>query len=179
MRREERRPPLVRDDLAPHRPVVPPEQAELRVVPSLSPLLAEERKSALLTARQWVIASRKEVEHYPTAVTISELFGSIPRAEEHAFFNVLTYGMGYRRGVDIDIGCVTYQRFTRARGEHYRVPLTCRRTTARGLELEREADLLRARQSAYGGCLFARKFAPTCDLSCLAATNFERFRCSS
>ena len=102
---------------------------------------------------------------------------AVPRAEEHVFLNVLVHHLGYRRGADIDIGCVTYQRFTRARSEHYRVPLTCRRTAARGLELEREADLLRSRQSAHGGCLFARKFAPTCDLSCLGTTEFEKFRC--
>ena len=148
-----------------------------RWVPSLSPLLPEAHRNALLQQRQFVVASRKEIELFPRPTEILALFGPMPRAEEHIFLNVLVHRLGYRRGADIDVGCVTYQRFTRARGEHYRVPLTCRRTAARGLELEREADLLRAKQSAHGGCLFARKFAPTCDLSCLAATGFERFRC--
>ena len=98
------------------------------------------------------------------------------------FLTILVHRLGYRRGVDIDMGCVTYQRFTRARTPRersfYRAPLTCR-TTRRGLELEREAEMLRVRREEYGGCLFARKFAGAgCNLTCFAASGFERFQCT-
>ena len=48
------------------------------------------------------------------------------------------------RGADIDVGCITYQRFNQKR-DGYRPPLACRRS-ARGLELEREQDILRVRR---------------------------------
>lgn len=80
--------------------------------------------------------------------------------------------MGYRRGVDLEVACVTYQRFNHKR-DGYRPPLTCR-TTARGLELEREFDILRAKSL---GCLFVRKLAPTCNLTCFANSGFETFQC--
>ena len=103
----------------------------------------------------------------------------MPRAEEHIFLNVLVYSLGYRRLADIDIGCVTYQRSSRQRTS-YRLPLTCRRSRTRGLlELERERDLLRVREPRHGGCLFARKFAPECDLSCFAQSAFTRIQCES
>ena len=100
------------------------------------------------------------------------------RAEEHVFLNVLVHRLHYRQVTDIQMGCISYQRFTRQRN-FYRVPLACR-TTSRGLELEKEKELLRVRQDpAHGGCLFARKLPPerTCDLSCFAASGFERFQC--
>ena len=128
----------------------------------------------MLQARQWVVAGRAEVAHYPSATEVRRLFGAMSRAEEHAFYNLLVHRMGYRRLVDIDIGCVTYQRFNRKR-DGYRPPLACQRT-ARGLELEREAEILRAKAL---GCLFVRKMAPSCDLRCLAASNFARFQCAA
>ncbi len=76
--------------------------------------------------------------------------------------------------VDLEIGCITYQRFT-PRRDSYRKPLDCR-LTARGLELEREHEILKAKKA---GCLFVRKIAPaaTCDLTCFANSGFERFQC--
>lgn len=183
-----------------------------RWVPSLKPLLPASRRGGLLQHRQFVVAGRAEVEHYPPASEVAALFGPMSRAEEHAFYNLLVYRLGYRRLVDLDIarscrsnprpilrpwktsrvgvlfaslvrhprrerrsqGCVTYQRFNQKR-EGYRAPLSCR-TTARGLEIEREADILRAKQV---GCLFVRKMAPTCDLSCFASSGFERFQCEN
>mgnify|MGYP003344733043 CR=1 FL=1 len=67
------------------------------------------------------------------------------RAEEHVFYNILVYRLGYRRGVDIDVGCVTYQRFSRERNS-YREPLLCR-TSHRGLELEMEAIVRQPQQT--------------------------------
>ena len=87
---------------------------------------------------------------------------------------MLVHRLGYRRGVDIDVACITYQRFTQKRNS-YRPPLTCR-TTARGLELEREAEILKAQRI---GCLFVRKVAASCDLRCLASSAFERFQCAT
>ncbi len=60
----------------------------------------------------------------------------------------------------------------------YREPLACRRSPTRGvLELERERELLHARNEH--GCLFARKLppAPGCDLRCFAASGFSTFQC--
>ena len=143
--------------------------------PSLAPLLPEAQRSALLQARQFVIAGRAEVERFPPDEEIVRLFREVPRAEEHAFYNVLVYGLGYRRVTDIDVGCITFQRFHGGH-ESYRQPLACRRT-ARGLELEHEKTMLRAARPPYD-CLFARKLAPTCDLACFAKSGFERFQCS-
>ena len=74
--------------------------------------------------------------------------------------------------VHSSIGGVFVRRFNHKR-DGYRPPLTCR-TTARGLELEREEDILRARRL---GCLFVRKIAPTCNLTCFAKSGFESFQC--
>jgi hypothetical protein len=91
-----------------------------------------------------------------------------------AFYNVLVHHLGYRRGTDIEVGCITYQRFTLKR-DSYRPPLACR-SSARGLELEREAEIMNAKRTH--GCLFARKLAPSCDLACLVSSGFQSFQCS-
>ena len=145
-----------------------------RWVSSLAPLIPMEKRMRMLQHRQFVVASREEVRNYPPASDVSRLFGMMSRAEEHAFYNILVHQLGYRRGVDIEVACVTYQRFTPKR-DSYRPPLSCK-MTARGLELEREADILRAKKL---GCLFVRKIAPTCDLSCFVQSGFERFQCSA
>ena len=88
---------------------------------------------------------------------------------------MLVCRLGYRRSTDIDIGCVTYQRFTIRRGNGYRVPLACRTSAQRGLELEKEHEILRAKRMY--GCLFVRKLAPSCDLSCFVKSGFESFQC--
>ena len=61
---------------------------------------------------------------------------------------------------------------TAAHRGHARLP--CART-ARGLELERESDILRVKRDH--GCLFVRKVAPTCDLTCFAKSGFSSFQC--
>lgn len=158
----------------------PPDKSRgKRWVPSLEPLIPMERRAAMmLQARQWVVASRAEVENFPSAAEIETLFAPMPRAEEHVFLNVLVHRMQYRRYTDIDVGCVTWQRMKAKPREAYRVPLTCRNTSIRGFELEREKELLHVRMAGDTyGCLFARKFAASCDLSCFARSGFTRFRC--
>ena len=56
------------------------------------------------------------------------------------------------------------------------MPLACRQS-ARGVELEREYELLKVREEAHGGCLFARKVSASCDLSCFASSEFRSFQC--
>jgi len=131
----------------------------------------------LLQNRQFVIAGRAEVARFPSAVEVVRLFGGVRRAEEHVFLNVLVHRLGYGRA-DIAVGCVTYQRFVRRNA--YRLPLPCTRSKSGKagegpLEASAERELLSARSGR--GCFFARKFTRTCDLRCLVATRFERFRC--
>ena len=92
--------------------------------------------------RQFVIASRAEVALFPSDSEVVRLFGKMARAEEHIFYNVLLYRLHYRRA-DIDVGCVTYQRFSPHNG--YRTPLSCRTSKTRGVvELENEQLMLKA-----------------------------------
>ena len=118
-----------------------------------------------------MIASRAEVARFPNASEVVRLFGKMARAEEHVFYNVLLHRLHYSRD-DIEMRCVTYQRFSRHDG--YRAPLSCR-TSKRGVEIENEQKILQARN--IHGCLFARKFRSSCDLRCLVASEFERFQC--
>jgi len=151
-----------------------------RWVASMAPLITETRRGSLLQARQFVIAGRAEVERFPGADEIASMFGPMTRAEEHVFYNILVFKLGYRRFADIDVGCVTYQYFPPRAGSGYRVPLPCRTSPYRGfLELHKEHEIMRSRQIDRGGCLFARKFLPAtaCNLSCLAHSGFKHFRC--
>ena len=63
---------------------VPDKSAGKRWVPSLSPLVPARSFRSLLQQRQFVIASRREVERFPSAAVVRSLFGSMPRAEEHS-----------------------------------------------------------------------------------------------
>ena len=147
-----------------------------RWIAALEPLLPEAKRQLLLQNRQWLIAGRREVERFPSAEWVQRFFGRMARAEEHVFSNVLVHALNYTLA-EIDVGCVTYQRFLKNEG--YRQPLPCYRGLSGVLELEHtvESEVLRARSER--GCLFARKFADAahCNLACLVASGFRRFGC--
>ena len=76
--------PIPRSVLAKNGPPIDKSRGK-RWVPSLEPLLTERHRNAMLQSRQFVVAGRAEVQHYPPASEVGAIFGPMSRAEEHAF----------------------------------------------------------------------------------------------